>query len=170
MSLTFKRWVYMPALFIGLFLLTVSLSTAQTNQASEMASNAEKTNHNAAPAPALREYKGIAIGMPVAKVRESVQRYLKAKGDKQDFLVFSEQESGQVYYNDKGEVTAISIDYIGQSADSPTPMKVLGIEVQPKPDGSIYALQRYPDAGYWVSYNRTSGDKPIITVTMQSLN
>lgn len=24
-------------------------------------------------------------------------------------------------------------------------------------------------AGYWVSYNRTAGDKPIVTITMQKM-
>jgi hypothetical protein len=46
---------------------------------------------------------------------------------------------------------------------------VLGVELQAKPDGSMYELKRYPDAGYWVSYNRTAGDKPIVTITMQKI-
>jgi hypothetical protein len=46
---------------------------------------------------------------------------------------------------------------------------VLGTELQAKPDGSMYQLNRYPEAGYWVSYNRTAGDKPIITITMQKM-
>jgi len=31
----------------------------------------------------------------------------------------------------------------------------------------MYQLKRYPDAGDWVSYNRTAGDKPIVTITMK---
>jgi hypothetical protein len=46
---------------------------------------------------------------------------------------------------------------------------VLGVELQAKPDGSMYELERYPAAGYWVSYNRTAGDKPIVTITMQRM-
>jgi hypothetical protein len=46
---------------------------------------------------------------------------------------------------------------------------VLGAELQARDDGSMYELKRYPDAGYWVSYNRTAGDKPIVTITMQKM-
>jgi hypothetical protein len=46
---------------------------------------------------------------------------------------------------------------------------VLGVELIAKPNGSMYQLVRYPDAGYWVSYNRTAGDKPIVTITMQKM-
>jgi len=28
---------------------------------------------------------------------------------------------------------------------------------------------RYPKAGYWVSYNRTAGNSPMITITMQAI-
>jgi len=51
------------------------------------------------------------------------------KGERQDYLVFSECES----------------------------------------DGSMYQLNRYEQAGYGVSYNRTAGDKPISTITMQKM-
>lgn len=91
------------------------------------------------------------------------------KGDDQDFLVFSERESAQIYYNSEGKVTAISIDYFGGNSSAPTPDAVLGVGLQAKPDGSMYQLNRYPEAGYWVSYNRTAGDKPIITITMQKM-
>jgi hypothetical protein len=64
-------------------------------------------------------------------------------------------------------VIAISVDYFGGDAKAPSPSEVLGEELKAKPDGSIYQLKRYPDAGYWVSYNRTAGEKPIITITMQ---
>jgi hypothetical protein len=61
----------------------------------------------------FKDYRGIAIGMTAAEVRAKLER-LK-KGDGQDFLVFSEHESAQIYYDDNGNVTAISIDYFGDS-------------------------------------------------------
>ncbi len=36
-------------------------------------------------------------------------------------------------------------------------MEVLGVEIIPKKNGTIYKLIRYPDAGYWVAYSRTAG-------------
>jgi hypothetical protein len=55
------------------------------------------------------------------------------------------------------------------SADVPTAKGVFGAEVEPKADGSIYRMVRYPKAGYWLSYNRTSGSSPLTTVTLQKL-
>jgi hypothetical protein len=47
---------------------------------------------------------------------------------------------------------------------------VLGTEIEVKPDGSIYKLLRFPKAGYWVSYSRTAGDAPLITITMKKMD
>lgn len=75
----------------------------------------------------------------------------------------------RIYYDEKGKVIAISIDYFGDNSNAPTPEAVLGTALQAKADGSMYQLNRYPEAGYWVSYNRTAGDKPIVTITMQKM-
>jgi hypothetical protein len=104
--------------------------------------------------------------MSADEVRGKLDRV--KKGDKQDFLVFSEREHAQIYYDDKGKVTAISIDYFDPS-NAPAPDAVLGAAIQAKDDGSMYQLNRYPEAGYWVSYNRTAGDKPVITITVQKI-
>lgn len=122
-----------------------------------------QTNSNA---PVFTDYRGVSIGMAADEVRAKLDQI--KKGDRQDYLVLSEQESAQIYYDDKGKVTAISIDYFGDGK-APTPEAVLGAAIQPKPDGSMYQLNRYPQAGYWVSYNRTAGDKPIVTITMQKI-
>ena len=51
----------------------------------------------------------------------------------------------------------------------PTCKDVLGADEQAKPDGSLYKMMRYPKAGYWVSYSRTAGNSPTITITMQKI-
>ena len=48
-------------------------------------------------------------------------------------------------------------------------MEVLGVEITPKKNGTIYKLVRYPDAGYWVAYSRTAGKSPIVSVTMRKI-
>jgi hypothetical protein len=116
--------------------------------------------------PVFADYRGVTIGMTADDVRSKLNNV--KKGDRQDFVNFSEHESAQIYYDDKGKVTAISIDYFGDSS-APTPERVLGAAIEPKSDGSMYQLNRYSDAGYWVSYNRTAGDKPIVTITMQKM-
>jgi hypothetical protein len=118
-------------------------------------------------APVFKDYHGISIGMSADEVRGKLERI--KKGDSQDYLAFSDQESAQIYYDDKGKVSAISIDYFAGGNNAPTPESVLGVGLQAKADGSMYQLNRYPQAGFWVSYNRTAGDKPIVTITMQKM-
>ena len=84
------------------------------------------------------------------------------------FSCFGEKETAQVLY-DKGQVSAISIDFMTGAKEVITPQQVFGADIEAKPDGSKYKLVRYPKAGYWVSYSRTAGDTPIITVTIQRL-
>jgi len=143
---------------------TVSSLSAQEEVATVSNPSASKATSNV---PVFKDYRGVRIGMMAEEVRSKLDE-LK-KGDRQDFLVFSERESAQIYYDDKGKVTAISVDYFGDNSNAPTPDAVLGTALQAKADGSMYQLNRYPEAGYWVSYNRTAGDKPIVTVTMQKM-
>jgi hypothetical protein len=152
--------------------LVVSIANGQTissgsgqEEVAEMnpsASNAAATN-----LPVFTDYRGVTIGMTAEEVRSKLDGLKKGEG--QDFLVFSDRESAQIYYDDKGKVTAISIDYFGDNSIAPSPDAVLGVALQAKADGSMYQLNRYPEAGYWVSYNRTAGDKPIVTITMQKM-
>ena len=114
------------------------------------------------------DYKGIRIGMDVDQVRRSLD-HLKDKGEHQDFFLFSDQESAAIFYDHDGKVTAVSVDYIGENSNAPSPQAVLGEDIPERPDGSMYKLKRYPEAGYWVAYNRTAGEHPVITVTMQKM-
>ena len=123
-------------------------------------------NGQTSTTPVFTDYRGVKIGMSADEVRGKLDGV--KKGDKQDLLVFSEREHAQIYYDDKGKVTAISIDYFDAS-NAPAPNAVLGAGIQAKDDGSMYQLNRYPEAGYWVSYNRTAGDKPVITITVQKI-
>ena len=50
---------------------------------------------------------------------------------------------------------------------APASKAVLGTELPAGADGRMYRLVRYPKVGYWVSYSRTAGDSPLITVMMQ---
>ena len=118
--------------------------------------------------PVFKDYRGVQIGMSADEVRKKLDR-LKDGGLGQDFFVYSERESAQIYYDKERKVIAVSVDYFGGEANAPSASAVLGEELQAKPDGSMYQLKRYPDAGYWVSYNRTAGEKPIVTITMQKI-
>jgi len=150
------------------FLLAAAiLIIGSVANAQEVAVNSKASSTAAANVPVFADYRGIKIGMTADEVRAKVEGV--KKGDGQDFLTASDHESAQIYYDDKGKVTAISIDYIGDKSGAPAPETVLGATIEAKPDGSMYQLNRYRDAGYWVSYNRTAGDKPIVTITMQKM-
>ena len=148
--------------------LAVSISNAQTASQEQVAtvlnSSTKKASTNA---PVYSDYRGVSIGMTADEVRSKLDGIKKGNG--QDFLVLSEYESAQIYYDDKNKVTAISIDYIGDTSKAPSPDAVLGSALEARADGSMYKLNRYPEAGYWVSYNRTAGDKPIVTITIQKM-
>ena len=150
----------------------ISIANAQTtSNSSEQQAVAAVANSparsSAAAVPVFKDYRGIHIGMTAEEVRSTLDNIKKDKA--QDVFVYSEHESAQIFYDDQGKVTAISIDYFGDNSNVPSPAAVLGTDLQPKADGSMYQLNRYPEAGYWVSYNRTAGDKPIVTITMQKM-
>jgi hypothetical protein len=118
-------------------------------------------------APPYREYKGVRIGMTCDEARKLLG-VPADKGDAQDFYIFSETETAQVFYDKDKKVFAVAAVYSnGTASGVPTPKAVLGSEIEPKPDGSLHKMVAYPKAGYWVSYSRTSGDSPLVTVTMQ---
>ncbi len=118
--------------------------------------------------PLFHEYRGIQIGT----LAEEVRKKLGSPADKsveQDFFVFNEKETAQILYDKSGKVTAISVDFMTGASDVLTPRQLFGGDLAAKPDGSIYKMVRYPKAGCWLSYNRTAGNQPLITVTLQKI-
>ena len=152
-------WIVNRIALAGVCILLTSISVAA------------QTRKNAAAddAPVFLEYRGIQIGWLADEVRKKLG-VPADKGDEQDFYVFGEKETCQVLYDKTTrKVTAISVDFMNGASSVITPQQVFGSDIEGKPDGSKYKMVRYPKAGYWVSYSRTAGDTPIITVTMQKL-
>jgi hypothetical protein len=116
-------------------------------------------------APLYSEYRGVKLGMSAADVRAKLGKP-EEKSDAMDFYVFSDRERARVYYAD-GKATAVIATYIGKDGGAPPPVKVLGTEIEAKPDGSMYMMTPYREAGYWVAYSRTAGDSPMVMITMQ---
>jgi len=138
------------------------MSTVVTAQKSNAASAGKDDS------PCFSEYRGVQIGMTIVEARQKLGKP-KDQADDMDIYSFGDKESAQVYYDKATQkVTAISVDYMG-STEAPECKKVTGTEAVSKADGSKFKLVRYPKAGYWVSYNRTAGQTPIITVTMQKI-
>jgi hypothetical protein len=119
-------------------------------------------------APAFSDFKGVRIGMLAEEARKKLGTPRDKAAD-QDFYLFNDNQAIQVFYDKKGSVSAISVDFMSGASGIPVPKDVLGTTCEAKADGSIYKMIRYPKAGYWVSYSRTSGAEPTITITMQKI-
>jgi hypothetical protein len=120
--------------------------------------------------PVFHEYRGIKLGSLADEVRKKLGNPAN-KSDEQDYFMFNnENERAQIYYDkDTRMVTAISVDFMTGASEIITPQQVFGADFEGKSDGSKSKLVRYPKAGCWVSYSRTAGDKPIISVTIQKM-
>ena len=118
--------------------------------------------------PLLSEFKGVRIGMPTDEARKKLGSP-RDKGDEQDFYIFNDTQAVQIFYDKAKTVSAISIDFMSGATDIPAPKDVIGGEADTRPDGSVYKMVRYPKAGYWVSYSKTAGSSPTITITMQKI-
>ena len=156
-----KFWLLSRALLVVITLaFAAEVSFAQTT----------RPRPNAVPdeEPVFHEYRGVKIGWLADEVRKKLGSPAN-KGDEQDFYIFSDsKETAQIFYDKStSKVTAISVDFMIGAREVITPQQVFGADFEAKPDGSKYKLVRYPKAGYWVSYSRTAGDSPIITVTIQ---
>jgi hypothetical protein len=146
-------------LFVILFAALDSRGAVTSAQASDSAGKADK--------PYYHDYKGVQIGMAQEEARKKLG-VPKEKDDAQDFYIFSDKETAQIFYRDK-KVVALSVTYMGVKTDAPEAKAVFGADIQPGKDGRVYKMVRYPEAGFWVSYSRLSGDEPMVTVTMQKL-
>jgi hypothetical protein len=115
----------------------------------------------------IKGFRGIVIGMQANELRKKLGTP-KDTAETLDFYVFSDDESAQVVYDAAHAVSAVSFDFTGKSG-APAAKDVLGVDVDVSTDGSMYKMIRYPKSGYWVSYNRTAGDKGMVSITMQKI-
>ena len=122
---------------------------------------------DAATGPTFKDYRGVRIGMEADEVRQKLGTPdLK---DKTEDLFLISDEMVQVVYDKDSKVNAVSITYSSKNDAGPTALSVLGEEVAANADGRIYKLVRYPAVGYWVAYSRSSGDAPVVSVTMKKM-
>ena len=118
--------------------------------------------------PAYRDYKGVTIGMPADEARAKLGAPTD-KGDTQDFYNVSEKQTVQVYYGADKKVSAVVVTYLDAAAGAPACKSIFGTDAVPKPDGSVHRMERYPKAGFWLSYSRTAGDAPLVIVTLSKI-
>ncbi len=131
-------------------------------------SRAQRPKAQDEESPRFADFKGVRIGMAAEDARKKLGSP-RDKSDEQDFYVFNDNEAVQIFYDKAKTVSAISIDFMSGASDIPPARDIIGAEPEAKADGSSYKMVRYPKAGYWVSYSRTAGSSPTITITMQKI-
>lgn len=169
-----KLGSYTGSLFAaGVLALALAWSTAPVTAARQVAATqtgetAEETaGETATVAPLVKDYKGVRIGMNADEAREKLGGSDAAK-EKRDVFLVSDDEMAQLFFDKESKLRAVSVTYLPKG-EAPAATAVLGVEVLAGADGRVYKLMRYPEAGYCVSYNRTAGDAPIVTVTIQKM-
>ena len=120
------------------------------------------------PQPVATIYHEVKIGTAADDVKHLLG---KPNIDEEDGFFYEQcSEILQIRLVADKKVRLLSVTYTGDISKAPKYADVfVNDPMDAKPDGSVYRLVRYPAAGYWVSYSRTAGDKPSVTVTMQKL-
>lgn len=157
------------SVFLLLLLLLLLASNVRSQTAVARFKAAEKAAA-AAQLPAWQGYKGVKIGTPAAEVKEKLG--VPASEDKELlFYAVAENETAQIILDAAQKVRLITVMYSSGNPNAPKFENVFSKEMMPevKPDGSIYKMVRYQEAGFWVSYSRLAGDNAMVTVTIQKL-
>lgn len=123
--------------------------------------------HSDVQQPLYREYRGVRLGMTAEETRAKLGTSV-LKSDDQDYYVFSENETAQIAYNADHKVVTISTDYIG-GVGAPDYRTVVGSDLQVRADGSTYKSVIYEGEALFVSYNRSAGVVPMVTITIQRM-
>ena len=146
-------------------------TTPTPTEAEKPSAIMQENTQKAVLQPVMTDYKGIKIGMTADEVRDKLDTKPKVSDKDGYYYVFSDEESAQITLDKNKKVRVISIMYSGKDTSAPKYEDVFGadVPVAEKPSGRIYNLVRYPAAGYWVAYNRSAGDSPTTTVTMQRM-
>ncbi|HZT59753.1 MAG TPA: hypothetical protein VFA21_14175 [Pyrinomonadaceae bacterium] len=162
----FFRLLLELVIFAALTLVAIALISATQAQTRKPAAVAQAAGQIAQPL--WQEYRGVRLGMTAAQVAQKIGAP-KEGNERDQFYVFSDFETAQVYYDERHTVIAVTVNYLGEQSGAPAPEKIFGTPAEARPDGSIYKMVKYPRAGYFIVYTRDAGDNPLVTVAMQKI-
>jgi hypothetical protein len=115
--------------------------------------------------PLYIDYKGVRLGMTPEEARTKLGKP-SFSDNELDYFVLSDTETVQIGYDAQRKVKIISVDYLNGTG-APDPKAVVGAELETRENGSLYRVVYYDSLGYSVSYSRTTGAAPIVTITIQ---
>jgi ABC-type microcin C transport system permease subunit YejE len=123
---------------------------------------------NAQDKPVFTEYRGVAIGMSADEVRAKLGRP-KDQSDTEDNYEFENNESARIIYEEDRTVRTIAILFSGNLRNAPAPKSVIGSDIEARDDGGMHRMVQYPKHGFWVSYSKTGGSDPLVSIMMQKM-
>jgi hypothetical protein len=163
----FHALVVETSCFVVCVLLVLVWGTKGNAQNQTNKSQMVKAHTVEAQQPLYREYRGVRLGMTAEEARAKLGAPV-LKSDEQDFYVLSENETAQIAYNSDRKVVTISTDYTG-GVGAPDYRTVVGAGLQERPDGSSYKSVLYDAELMFVSYNKSAGSVPVVTITLQRM-
>lgn len=157
------------AVVVGLLSTSAYAQTEATVQSETVRTNVQEAVKTNSIQPTVIDLIGVKIGMTRDEVKDKLG---KPKIDDPDgfYYEMSDNKIAQIRLDADKKVSVVVVTY-RDGKDAPKFEDVFGggTQVAAQPDGSLYNLVRYPEAGFWVAYSRTAGDKPTVTVSMQKL-
>lgn len=152
---------------LGVLLVYAVVGLTAGANAQALKGRAAFASGNTTQQPLYSEYKGVRLGMTAPETRAKLGTPA-IKSNDQDYYVFSDNETAQIGYNADLKVVSISVDYL-RGVGAPDYKTVVPGELGITPSGSLYRMVRYESLGFWVSYNRTTGPMPMVTITIQKI-
>jgi len=160
-----KRIPFCLGLATSVLMVAALLLSGATATSAQSRAVSKGARISAPQQPLYSEYRGVRIGMSTTEVRTKLGAPLQPADD-MDFYVLYEKETAQIVYDAAHAVKAISVDYIG-GFGAPDYKSVVGPDIEVRADGSLYKQVHYDSFGIWVIYNRSAGDTPTVTITIQ---
>lgn len=119
--------------------------------------------------PVIESVREIRLGMTIDEITAKLGK--PEVQDKTGMLFeLADGDSLQVGLDPDKKVRTIAAIFTADSKVTPAFADVFGPDAG-EPEGDVYKLERYNEAGFWVSFSRTNSiDKPMTIVTMRKIS
>ena len=114
------------------------------------------------PMPAMAEFRKASIGIAADDLKKAWGKP-EVEDDTGFIYEFSDKEMAQISITPDKKVDAIAVTF-RDGTGAPKAEEVFGPaeKIEPKENGTVFHMVRYPEAGYWVSYLSQGTGKAVI--------